>query len=172
MVGRYLAYWSSIDEPQQTNVFWLGRKVPFRCAGRCDEWYLHVPNSIGHLAFGFVSRLDEDSISLGMPFSSSRFVTIRSVSNSVDDDGIKQLFVEALPERGVALSLHGDHRLKGFQCLDRAFEADRARLNAVLRCRLGNDCADEVIGQNVCPDLLTHQLGRSAAQDVHLQSLL
>lgn len=144
----------------------------FRALGRCDEWYLLVPNSVGHLAFGFVSRLDEDSISLGMPFSSSRFVTIGSIGDAMDDDGIEQLFEETLPERGVALSLHGDHRLEGFQCLDRALEADRARLNAVLRCRLGNDCADEVIGQNVCPDLLTHQLGRSAAQDVHLQSLL
>ena len=64
-------------------------------------------------------------VSLGVPFSSSRFVTIGSVSDAVDDDGIEQLFVETLPERGVALSLHGDHRLEGFQCLDRALEADR-----------------------------------------------
>ena len=57
--------------------------------GRIDEWHLLVSNSVCHFAFGFVSRLDEDSISLGMPFSSSRFVTIGSIGDAMDDDGIE-----------------------------------------------------------------------------------
>jgi hypothetical protein len=45
----------------------------------------------------------------------------------MDDDGIEQMFVEMLSERRVALSLHGEHRLEGFQRLDRALEPSRLR---------------------------------------------
>ena len=40
--------------------------------------------------------LMKTQVSLGVPFSSSRFVTIGSISDAVDDDGIEQLFVETL----------------------------------------------------------------------------
>jgi hypothetical protein len=64
---------------------------------------------VGHIAFGFVSRLDEDSVSLGVPFSSSRFISTGSIGDPLDDDGVERMFVETLSERRVVLSLHGDH---------------------------------------------------------------
>lgn len=36
--------------------------------GVSDEWHLLVPNSIGHIAFRFVSRLDEGEVFLSWRF--------------------------------------------------------------------------------------------------------
>ena len=87
-------------------------------------------------------------------------------------DGVEQLLVEDGAERGVTASLKVDQRLKRFQRLERPFEADRSRLHAVLRRRLGHDRADEIVGQDVRPDLLADEFRRLAAQDVHLHRRL
>ncbi len=47
-------------------------------------------------------------------------------------------------------------RLKRFQGLARAFEADGTGQEVVLGRRLGDDRADEIVGQDVRPNLLTH----------------
>jgi hypothetical protein len=137
-----------------------------------DEWHLLVPNSIGHIAFSFVSRLDESEVFLSVPFSSSRLEAIRSISDTMSNDGVEQVLVEMFAERSIVAALHGNHRLKCFQRLDRAFETDRPRFETMLGRGLSDDGADEIVGQDVGPDLLSHQLRRSAAQDVHLQGLL
>ena len=54
----------------------------------------------------------------------------------------------------VAVTLNGEERLKRLQRLDRALEADCSWLDAVLGRGLSNDRADEVVSQNVSPDLL------------------
>ena len=55
--------------------------------------------------------------------------------------------------------------------LNGTLEADRSRLNVVLRCGLRHDRADEIVSENVRPNLFAHQLRRLAAQNVHLQGL-
>jgi len=109
-----------------------------------DEWHLLVPNSIGHIAFGFVSRLDESEVFLSVPFSSSGLEAIRSISDTVSYDSVEQVLVEMFAERSVVPALHGNHRLKRFQCLDRSLKADRPRLDTMLGCCLSDNCPDEV----------------------------
>ena len=72
----------------------------------------------------------------------------------------------------ITVTLDGEERLERFQRLDRTLKADRSRLNAVLGRRLSHNGADEVVSQNVSPELLPYQLGRLATQDIHLHRLL
>jgi hypothetical protein len=51
--------------------------------------------------------LDEDSVPLGVSFSSSRFVTIGSIGDTVNGDGVEQMFVEALSEQRFVLTPGG-----------------------------------------------------------------
>jgi hypothetical protein len=82
------------------------------------------------------------------------------------------VLVELFSERSIVAALHGNHRLKSLQRLDRALETDRPRFETMLARGLSDNRANEVVGQDVGPDLLAHQFRRSAAQDVHLESLL
>ena len=86
-------------------------------------------------------------------------------------DSVEELLVQVPPMRPVTVTLNGEERLKRFQRLDRAFEANRSWLDAVFGRGLSNDRADEVVSQNVSPDLFSYQLRRFATQDVHLHRL-
>ena len=154
----------------QTNVF--GTTQSHARVGRPDEWHLDLPKAFGHEAFQFVSRQVEILVlSMGL-LSSSGLEAIRSIGDAMDGDGVEQLLVKSPTKRGVALALDVNHWLKGLQRLDRAFEADRSRLDAVCGRGLSHDCANEVVSEDVRPDLLSHKLGRLASQHVHLQRLL
>ena len=72
-------------------------------------------------------------------------------------DGIQQLLVKAIAKCRVMLALDGNHRLEGFQRLDRTLEADRTRVDAMFRRGLGHDRTDEVVGQDMCPYFLPNQ---------------
>src|SRR5262245_5933160 len=72
----------------------------------------------------------------------------------------------------VAVTLNGEERLKRLQRLDRALKADGSWLAAVHGRGLRYNGANEVVSQDVSPDLPPYQLGRLATQDVHLQRLL
>src|SRR5262249_5591857 len=52
------------------------------------------------------------------------------------------------------LALHRDHRLEGFERLDRSLEPDRSRLDAMFCCSLSYNRADEVVGQDMRPQFL------------------
>jgi len=93
-------------------------------------------------------------------------------ANTVSNDGVEQVLVEMIAEHSVMPALHGYHRLKRFQRLNRSLEADRPWFEAMLARGLSDDGADQVVGQDMGPDLLSHELRRPAAQDVHLQRLL
>ena len=71
-------------------------------------------------------------------------------------DGIEELLVQLSPVQSITVTLDGEEWLERFQRLDRTLEADRSRLNAVLGRRLSHDRADEVVSQNVSPELLPH----------------
>ena len=65
--------------------------------------------------------------------------------------------IEASAVRRVMFALNRHQRLERFQCLDRSLEADRSRFDIVFAGRLGDDRADEIVGQDVRPDFLPHQ---------------
>ena len=52
-----------------------------------------------------------------------------------------------------------DYGPECFQRLQSAFETDRAWQQAVLRRSLSHDRADEIVGQDVSPDLLSNEFG-------------
>jgi hypothetical protein len=54
------------------------------------------------------------------------------------------------------------------QGLNGAFEADGAAKKVVRRRGLSDEAANEIVGQNVCPDFLPNQLGGLASQVIHL----
>src|SRR5688572_12558586 len=87
-------------------------------------------------------------------------------------DSVEHLLVEILPARSVTVALYGNQWLKRFQCLNGALEADCPWFDVVFGRRLSNDRADEVVGKNVRPNLLSYQLWRLTTQDVHLHCLL
>ena len=70
--------------------------------------------------------------------------------------GIKQVLVKIHSEGGAALALKVNQWLKRFERLERAFEADRARLDTVLSGSLSHDRADQVVSKDVGPNLLPH----------------
>ena len=104
-------------------------------------------------------------------FSLARFETIGAIGNAVSCHGVEQLLVETSPVHYVTFALNCNQRLERLQCLDRSLEADRSWFNVVFAGGLGDDGADEIVGQDVRLDLLSHQLRRLAAQDVHLHRL-
>ncbi len=57
-----------------------------------------------------------------------------------------------------------DEQLKRLQRLQRPFEADRSRLDTVLRRRLRHDRADEIVGKNMRPHLFTDEFRRLAIE--------
>jgi hypothetical protein len=85
---------------------------------------------------------------------------------------MEELLVQVSPVRPVTFTLNGEQRLKRLQCLDRALKADCSGLDAVFGRCLSDYGADEIVSQNVSPDLPPHQLWRLATQDVHLHCLL
>jgi hypothetical protein len=68
--------------------------------------------------------------------------------------------------------LRGDQWLKRFQCLNGSLEADGTGFESVLVCGLRDDGPDEIVSENVRPDLFAHEFRRLATQDVHLHRLL
>jgi hypothetical protein len=122
--------------------------------------------------FELIPWLHHSIVFLLPAFSLTWFKAIRSVSNPMSSDGVEQPIIECSAARRAAVILRGDQRLKGFQRLNCALEADRSWLDAVFCCSLSDDRADEIVSNNVRPDLLSHQLWRPATQDVHLHGLL
>ena len=76
----------------------------------------------------------------------------------MSSDGIENLLIESVAEVGVVFSTDRNQRLEGFQCLDRSFEADRSWFDIVLAGGLGDDRADEIVGEDVSPDLFPDYL--------------
>ena len=108
---------------------------------------------------------------LRSPFSKSRFNTVGTVRNTMCNDGIEQLVVKCRPNSGAVLGFARDQRLEGFERLDGALEADGPWFDAMLDGGLGHDRSDQIVGQDVRPNLLAHQFWCLASQDVHLQRL-
>src|SRR5262249_28833302 len=68
------------------------------------------------------------------------------------------------------MCLLADHWLKGIQHLERRLETDGSRRDFVVACRLSHDRTDQVVRQDVRPNLLADKFWRLAAQQIHLES--
>ena len=86
----------------------------------------------------------------------------------MSDNGCEQVFVELLPAGSISLSSYGEHGLESLERLQGSLEADGARVDQVLACRLGHDGANEVVRQNMRPNFLPHNLRRFASKTLHL----
>ena len=83
-------------------------------------------------------------------------------------DAIKQVLIEVHAECRVVFAHDINRWLKPLQRLEGAFETDRARLDIMLGCRLGHDRSEEIVSEDVCPELFANKLRRLASQDIHL----
>ena len=57
--------------------------------GETDEWYGNLSNTFCHLAFHLSSWFSEIAVVFRSPFSSSRFISVRSVRDLVSGDRIR-----------------------------------------------------------------------------------
>ena len=76
---------------------------------------------------------------------------------AIGGDGIQEFLIDVPAECGIILALDGNHGLKGFERLDGTLEADRSRCNFVFRGCLGHDRADQVVRQDMRPNLLPYK---------------
>ena len=104
----------------------------------------------------------------GSAFPQPRFKSVGPIGDSVFGDCIQQTMVEEMAKGRVVLALEGNHGLKGFESLERSLETDRSRFDAMFDSGLCRDRTDEVVGQDVRPELLADEFWCLAAQDVHL----
>src|ERR1700732_1770286 len=135
------------------------------------EWHLVFRKAFQEIKFGLVPWFHEAVVGFGSAFPSPRFKSVGPIRDSVLRDRIEEVLVEHPAECRVAFTFQGDHWLKGFECLDRSLEADRAWFETMSRRGLGHDRADEVVSQDMRPEFLSDKFRRLASQDVHLQRL-
>ena len=132
-------------------------------SGPIHEWHLVLGNAFQDIALSHPSWFHQEVVPLFSPFHSARFITVGTVSDAMNSNRVKQLLVKAPTKRSVAVPTKGDRRLEGFQRLNRSFEAHRARFDAMFCRGLSHDRPDEIVGEDVRPNLLPHQFRRFAA---------
>lgn len=86
----------------------------------------------------------------------------------VSSHGIEQCLEEVLTMMTATCFGKRDERLEGLECLQRAFEAQRPRLDIVFLCSVSHGRSSQVVRQQVCPDFLADQVGNPASHDIHL----
>ena len=59
------------------------------CFGVSDEWHLLFLKAIEHKTFGFASGFHEPVIRFGPPLFSARFISVWSICDSMNGDGIQ-----------------------------------------------------------------------------------
>ena len=96
---------------------------------------------------------------------------IRPVGHTVRGYGIQNLLVEPAAAFGITARPQRDHRLERLERLDRSLETDRPGHEAVLAGGLCDDGADQVVSQNMCPELFPNRFRCLAAQHPHLHGL-
>src|SRR5260370_1415400 len=108
--------------------------------GFIDEWHhLVFAKTVQEITFGFASWFSEKAIMFRSAFSEARFKPVRSIGNSMSDDGIQQLLVDLHAECWGLFAVHRNHWLEGFKRLDRSLEADRSRFDSVFGSSLSHD---------------------------------
>ena len=107
----------------------------------------------------------------GSAFQQSWFKSVRPIGDPLTGDAVEQLMIEQHSMNCASMLLVIDQPLKLFEELKRPLEANRSWLNLMFRCCLRHDHTDEIVSENVRPNLLTHEFRCFATQDIHLQSL-
>src|SRR5215475_4049 len=127
------------------------------CLGLIDECCVVLSNSFQEIAFGFRSWFPEEAVVFRPALSEPWFHSIRPVRHTVRGYGIQHLLVQSAAAFGIVARPQRDHRLERFERLDRSLEADRSGFEAVFAGGLCDDGADQVVTENMCPQLFPDQ---------------
>ena len=119
---------------------------------------LIFPNVVQDITFGYVSWFHEAVVLFGSGFQLSRFESVGPIRYAVSRDGIEDVVVERPAECWVTFACQGNHRLKGFERLDRSLKADGTWLDTMFGGSLCHDCPDQIVGQNMRPEFLPNEL--------------
>ena len=102
-------------------------------------------------------------------FRHSRLEAVRTIGDAVDGDGPERPPLERFSVAKTEVGLVSNQGLKGLEDLKRRLEAEGSRWDPVPAGRLCHERADQVVGQDVCPDLLPDQFRCLAPEHVHLE---
>jgi len=141
---------------------------PFDASVRRHEWHVDFSKSFEHIEFDLLSRLCQAVVVFRSSFRHAWLEAVGAIGDAVLGDGPQHLLIQGFQVLDSAVCLLADHRLKGRQHLDRRLETDGSRLDSVLAGRLSHDRTDQVVSQDVRPDLLADKLWCLAAQQIHL----
>ena len=102
-----------------------GRILPLRQRfGLADEWHLDFANTFEHLTFDFLPWFHQAVVVFGPAFRHSRFKAIRSIADTVGDNGPKQVLIEIFSMRWAEMLPISNQGLKGLQNLECSLETD------------------------------------------------
>jgi hypothetical protein len=90
----------------------------------------------------------------------------------MDGGRIEQVLVRHPEADSVGFAAHSDHWLNRFERLYPSLEPAGSWLDAVSGRRLGRECANEIVCQDMYSALLLDELRGPAAQGVHLPRCL
>src|SRR5262249_49484007 len=120
-------------------------------------------------ASGELSRYVHPWVCLGSAFDHAWLCTIGPVSYMMICDRHQQSF----PQRAGSFRLSSVQLgPKCFQSLPRSLEAQLSRHHIVALCGLGRHCTDQIVYQEVRPNLLANHIRSLAPQHIHSQRLL
>jgi hypothetical protein len=134
-----------------------------RASVSSDEWRVDFPKSLDHFEFDLPSRLCQAVVVFRPSFRHAWLEAVGAIGDSVLGDGPQHLLIQGFQVFDSTMCLLADHGLKGHQHLERRLETDGSRRDSVLAGRLSHDRTDQVVSQDVRPNLLADQLWRLAA---------
>src|SRR5437868_15433523 len=105
----------------------------------------------GQVGLGLVSWLVEQAIVLGPALLGSWFPAVGSMAHAMLGDGLQEVVVIGVY---VQRPSQGPEASKGAERLQRSFETNPPGLTGVTFGRLGHGAANQVVDQEVGPDLL------------------
>jgi hypothetical protein len=105
-------------------------------------------------------RFRQSAKAFRFSFRHSRLKAVEAIRESVDGDGPEYSPIERFPVSKTTVRLVSNQELKGFENVKRRLETDGSRRDSIPVGRLGHEGADQIVGQNLCPNPLPNQLRR------------
>jgi hypothetical protein len=122
--------------------------------------------SFAHIEFDLLSQLCQAVVVFRPSFRHAWLEAVGVIGDAVLGDGPQDSLIQGIQVLDSTIRLLADHRLKGHQHLERRFETDGSRRDSVLAGRLSHDRTDQVVSQDVRPNLLADKLWRLQPADL------
>jgi hypothetical protein len=87
----------------------------------------------------------------------------------MDGDGLEYLSIQRFSVAKTAVCSVSNQGLEGLEDLERRLETDGSRWDSIPAGCLSHEGPDQIVGQNVCPNLLPDQFRCLATEHVHLE---